>query len=62
MWQQPKIDDIQSVSMVQLIPLAVTGEWNFSGQAPQSNKFKVSNYESIDEKLNELWSIEAQLL
>lgn len=51
-WQRPKVDDVQSVAMVQIIPLPVEGEWNFSDRAP---KFKVHNYISLDRKMKELW-------
>ena len=39
-WQRPKVDDVQSVAMVQFIPLPVEGEWNFSIE-PQSLKYKI---------------------
>ena len=34
-WQRPQNDDVQKVSMTQIIPLPVEGEWDFSGRIPK---------------------------
>ena len=51
-WQRPSPDDTQTVSMTQIIPCSVEGEWEFSARSPQ---FIVKNSENIKKKLKEHW-------
>ena len=46
-WQQPTSDDIQRITMIQIVPCPVEGDWEFSCRVPQ---FVVKGSESIIEK------------
>ena len=51
-WQRPKIDDIQSVDMAQIVPCVVERDWDFTSRSPQ---FILNNSTSIIEKCRECW-------
>ena len=51
-WQQPTSDDIQTITMIQIVPCPVEGDWKFSCRVPQ---FVVKGSESIIEKFKEFW-------
>ena len=46
LWQYPKISDVQDTDIIQILPIEVIGEWNYSD--PKKSIFEVKNCEQIN--------------
>ena len=46
LWQYPKIPDVQNTDDIQILPIEVIGEWDYSD--PKKSVFKVINYEQVN--------------
>ena len=50
-WNYPNIPDVQDTDVIQILPMEVVGEWDYSN--PEKSVFEVKNYEKINEYFKE---------
>ena len=50
-WNYPNIPDVQDTDAIQILPMEVVGEWNYSN--PEKSVFEVKNDEKIHEYFKE---------
>ena len=51
LWNYPNIPDVQDTDVIQILPMEVVGEWDYSD--PNKSVFEVKNYEKINEYFKE---------
>ena len=51
LWNYPNIPDVQDTDVIQILPMEVVGEWDYSD--PKKSVFEVKNYEKINEYFKE---------